>query len=183
MSFQAYIDAVKTKTGKSPDDFRKLAAKKNFSKIGEVVAWLKADFELGHGHANAIAQLLLNADKFKAAPEDKLAAHFAGDKAKLRKPFDALAAKLAKFGADLTLLPNSTYINVLRGAKKIAIVQISTVDRIDIGIKLKEVAVTKRFEAAGAWNSMVTHRVRISDAKEIDAELLGLLKQAYLAVV
>lgn len=63
MSFQAYIDNIKTKTGKTPADFKKLAEKKGFikrgeldptTKAGEIVAWLKADFELGHGHAMAI---------------------------------------------------------------------------------------------------------------------------------
>ena len=63
MSFQAYIDNIKAKTGKSPDDFKKLAEEKGFLKEGELVKtvkateitdWLKADFELGHGHAMAI---------------------------------------------------------------------------------------------------------------------------------
>ena len=61
MSFQAYIDNIKIKTGKSPDDFKKLAVKKGFlkngqltAKAGEIVNWLKTDFELGHGHAMAI---------------------------------------------------------------------------------------------------------------------------------
>jgi len=58
MSFQAYIDNIKTKTGKTPTDFKKLADKKGLLKpgvkAGEIVAWLKADFGLGHGHAMAI---------------------------------------------------------------------------------------------------------------------------------
>lgn len=58
MSFQAYIDNIKTKTGKTPADFKKLADKKGLLKpgvkAGEIVAWLKADFGLGHGHAMAI---------------------------------------------------------------------------------------------------------------------------------
>ncbi len=58
MSFQAYIDNIKAKTGKTPDDFKKLAGKKGLLKegvkAGEVVAWLKKDFKLGHGHAMAI---------------------------------------------------------------------------------------------------------------------------------
>ncbi|MBV4359278.1 DUF4287 domain-containing protein [Pinibacter aurantiacus] len=63
MSFQAYIDNIKAKTGKSPEDFKKLAEKKGFLKKGELLAtvkagqiveWLKEDFELGHGHAMAI---------------------------------------------------------------------------------------------------------------------------------
>lgn len=63
MSFQAYIDNIKTKTGNSPDDFKKLAEEKGFFKNGELVKtvkatditnWLKEEFELGHGHAMAI---------------------------------------------------------------------------------------------------------------------------------
>ena len=63
MSFQAYLDNIKTKTGKSADDFKKLAEKKGFLKkgklvegvkAGQIVEWLKEDFDLGHGHAMAI---------------------------------------------------------------------------------------------------------------------------------
>ncbi|HYF33490.1 MAG TPA: DUF4287 domain-containing protein [Chitinophagaceae bacterium] len=58
MSFQAYLDNIKAKTGKSPEAFKKLALKKGLlkpeTKAGEIVAWLKKDFELGHGHAMAI---------------------------------------------------------------------------------------------------------------------------------
>lgn len=58
MSFQAYIDNIKTKTGKTPGDFKKLADKKGLLKpgvkAGEIIAWLKKDFDLGHGHAMAI---------------------------------------------------------------------------------------------------------------------------------
>ena len=179
MSFQAYLDNIKAKTGKTPADFRALAAQKGLTKYGEIMAWLKADYGLGHGHANAIAQLLVNADKLKASPDDKLAAHFAGDKVRWRKPYDALAARIGKFGTDITIAPNNTYINVQRGGKKFAILQATTAERFDVGLKLKGVAPTRRFESAGSWNSMVTHRVRISDPKQFDAEVLAWLRQAY----
>jgi hypothetical protein len=63
MSFQAYIDNIKAKTGKTPEDFKKLAEGKGFFvegklnskvKATEITNWLKEDFELGHGHAMAI---------------------------------------------------------------------------------------------------------------------------------
>ena len=58
MSFQAYLDNIKAKTGKTTDDFKKLADKKGLLKegvkAGEIVKWLKEDFDLGHGHAMAI---------------------------------------------------------------------------------------------------------------------------------
>jgi Domain of unknown function (DUF4287) len=58
MSFQAYIDNIRAKTGKTPEDFKKLAEKKGFLapdvKAMQIVTWLKKDFGLGHGHAMAI---------------------------------------------------------------------------------------------------------------------------------
>ncbi|HVF96815.1 MAG TPA: DUF4287 domain-containing protein [Flavisolibacter sp.] len=72
MSFQAYLDNIKTKTGKGPEDFKKLAQQKGFVqggkiaagiKAGDIVGWLKDDFDLGHGHAMAIVALLKGAKK------------------------------------------------------------------------------------------------------------------------
>jgi hypothetical protein len=67
MSFQAYINNIQAKTGKGPDDFKKLAEQKGFTKngkikpeikAGEIVKWLKEEFALGHGHSMAIYALL-----------------------------------------------------------------------------------------------------------------------------
>ncbi|MDC7996243.1 DUF4287 domain-containing protein [Altibacter sp. HG106] len=67
MSFQAYLDNIQAKTGKSPSDFKELAEKKGFTENGkikdgvkatQITDWLKQEFELGHGHAMAIYALL-----------------------------------------------------------------------------------------------------------------------------
>jgi Domain of unknown function (DUF4287)/Domain of unknown function (DUF5655) len=179
MTYQAYLDTIKAKTGKTPEDFRVLAAKKGLTKYGEIMAWLKADYGLGHGHANVIAQLIVHHDEPKVTTDDKIAQLFAGNKEKWRKPYDALLAKLVKFGADVTVASTATYISLLRGGKKFGIVQPSAAERMDIGIKLKGVKPTDRLEAAGKWNAMVTHRVRITDPKQIDKDVLAWLKQAY----
>ncbi|GAA4316808.1 hypothetical protein GCM10023149_14040 [Mucilaginibacter gynuensis] len=66
MSFQAYLDNIKIKTGKGPEDFKQLATEKGFLtgnqitpgvKAGTITDWLKQDFDLGHGHAMAIYAL------------------------------------------------------------------------------------------------------------------------------
>ncbi len=67
MSFQAYLDNIEAKTGRSPDDFRAWGVERGFSgaaglepgiKAGAIVAALKQEFELGHGHSMAIVALL-----------------------------------------------------------------------------------------------------------------------------
>ena len=58
MTFQAYLDNIQKQTGKTPDDFFAFAKKKGIVgpelTAGRLVAWLKDDFALGHGHAMAI---------------------------------------------------------------------------------------------------------------------------------
>jgi hypothetical protein len=182
MSFQAYIDNIKAKTGKSPDDFRGLAVKKGLTKSGEIVTWLKDEFGLGHGHARAIAHLLVQPDTVADSSKDKFGTLFTAGKAKWRTPFEKLKAQIETFGADIEVKPNRTYVNVLRG-KKFAILQPSSAERFDIGLKLKGVTPSGRLEAAGSWNNMVTHRVRVSDPKQIDAEVIAWLRQAYDAAL
>lgn len=185
MSLQAYLDNIKAQTGKTPEDFRILAEEKGLLragvKTGEIVQWLKQDFGLGHGHAMAIVLMLQNATQPKPSKNDQVAQHFRGNRAGWQRPYNELLAKVNKFGPEVSVSPTNTYISLLRGGKKFGIVQI-TADRMDIGIKLKGAKPNGRFEKAGDWNSMVTHRVQISDPKQIDEELLDWLHNAYNSV-
>ncbi|HEV8284301.1 MAG TPA: DUF4287 domain-containing protein [Chitinophagaceae bacterium] len=58
MSFQAYIDNIKVKTGKTPEDFKKQLEKEKLlkpdMKATELVNWLKDNFDVGHGHSMAV---------------------------------------------------------------------------------------------------------------------------------
>ena len=181
MTFQAYLDSVKKQTGLGPKDFAALAAERGLTRHGEIMAWLKADYGLGHGHATAIATVLLKSDARKAGPEAQLDALFSGTKAGWRAACDRLIAEVAAFGSDASAAPNETYVNLLRVRKKFAIVQPSSAKRLDIGIKLPGIEPVGRLEAAGSWNAMVTHRVRIADPAEIDTEVLDWLRAAYTA--
>lgn len=61
MSFQAYLDNIQMKTGKTPNDFIALAKQKGFTpdtKPAEIAAWLKSKHGLGHGHAMALVHVI-----------------------------------------------------------------------------------------------------------------------------
>jgi hypothetical protein len=182
MTFQAYLDTIKAKTGKTPEDFYVLAEKKGLLregvKTGQIVAWLKEDFGLGQGHAMAIVATLKAASQPRVSSDEQVAKHFRGDKARWRKTYDELVAKVSTFGSDVSVASTSSYLSILRNGKKFAIIQVAA-ERLDIGIKRKDTEPTKRFEAAGGWNTMVTHRVRISDPQQVDTEVLMWLKQAF----
>jgi Domain of unknown function (DUF4287) len=67
MSFQAYLDNIEEKTGKTPNEFIALAKAKGFddpkAKAGEILDWLKRDYSLGRGHGMAIVHIIKNGDK------------------------------------------------------------------------------------------------------------------------
>lgn len=63
MSFQAYVDHVEAKTGRSIGELVTMARTKGLAdeaglapgvKAAKVIGWLKADFGLGHGHAMSV---------------------------------------------------------------------------------------------------------------------------------
>lgn len=182
MTYQAYLDNIQAKTGKTPEDFKALAQKKGFLKpgvkAGEIVSWLKQDFGLGHGHAMAIVLMLQQVNAPRLTADQGISRHFSGTRSQWRKPYDQLVRRIEKFGPDVRLAPTNTYISMLRNGHKFGVLQVTS-DRLDVGIKLKGAPANGRFEKAGSWNNLVTHRVRVNDPKQIDAQVMSWLRQAY----
>jgi hypothetical protein len=165
-------------TGKPLEAWVALARKQKLAKHGEIVKWLKEKHGLGHGYANLAALRTLAGDAPEPAGDDLVAAQYAGAKAALRPLYDTLAKEIGKFGDDVELSPKKAYVS-LRRKKQFGLVQPSTADRLDVGINLKDVAASGRLEASGSFNAMVSHRVRVTKAAEIDKQLIGWLRAAY----
>ena len=121
---------------------------------------------------------ILKAETKPRTRDDRIERHFSGAKAAWRETFENLHAAVDRFGGDVGISPTNSYLSFVRDGKKFAIVQIVS-DHLDIGIKRKGSDPTGRFTAAGSWNAMVTHRVRIGAIEEVDAELIAWLRQAY----
>ena len=171
---------LKKTTGRSLDQWTSIAKKSGKTRHGEVVTWLKSEHGVTHGYANLIAHSAFKSDAASqtAAGADLVGEMFAGDKATLRPIFDRIMESVRGFGGDIEESPKKGYLS-LRRKTQFATLHPSTKSRFDVGLKLKGVAPAGRLEAAGSWNAMVSHRVRLESAKEVDAELIGWLRQAY----
>ena len=181
MSFQAYIDAVRAKTGLGPDDFKALAKEKGLigAKATPFIAWLKEDYGLGQGHGMAI-WALVKADgaPVRPGPEARIDNLFAGGKAAWRPLYDALLATAKGYGDDVDVSPTDSYVSLVRGKGKIAIIQPGA-SFLDLGFKRPGAPVTERFASASGWNDMLTHRVRLKAGEGLDEELLSWLRASY----
>lgn len=64
MSFQAYLDNIEEKTGKTPQEFIDEAKAKGFDKpevkAGEILLWLKEAYGLGRGHGMSLVHVIKN---------------------------------------------------------------------------------------------------------------------------
>lgn len=172
------IANMKEKTGKTLEQWLEVAAAAKVAKHGEVVKHLKGEHGLTHGFANLVAHKLLASDAGSADAADLVAAQYSGARAGLRPIHDALLAAIGKFGKDVEIAPKKAYVS-LRRNKQFGLIQPSTATRVDVGLNLKGAAASGRLEVSGSFNSMVSHRVRLADVKDVDRELVGWLKKAY----
>ena len=168
---------LESNTGRSFADWLTLARGSGQPKHGQLVAWLKSEQGLTHGYANLVAHKALASDAGSMAGDDLMAAMFEGPKAAMKPAYDRVAGVVG--GLDgVEFAPKKGYVS-FRRSKQFALAQPSTWDRLDLGLHLKGVEPAGRLEAAGSWNTMVTHRVRIGSAEEVDAEVEGWIRQAW----
>lgn len=173
------IANLKAKTGKSLDEWLVLAKGSGQARHGGLVSWLKAEHGLGHGYANLVAHKTFASDAGSSDDAVLMEAMFAGPKAAMKPVYDKVASIVG--GLEGTqFAPKKGYVS-FRRSKQFGLAQPSTKDRLDLGLNLKGVEPSGRLEASGSWNAMVTHRVRIASADEIDAEVEAWIRQAWAA--
>jgi hypothetical protein len=171
---------LEERTGKAFAAWINIARKLGTDRHSDIVAYLKREGPMGHGYANMIAHEARKPDV--ASEEDPVDVLFAGSKVALRPIYEAIVKTVATFGRDVAFVPGKINVSMRRG-RQFALVQPSTATRIDIGVKLQGMVPAGRLEAAGTWNGMVSHRVRIGAIEEFDLDVKSWLKQAYDQVV
>ncbi|MEL6989298.1 MAG: DUF5655 domain-containing protein, partial [Bacteroidota bacterium] len=96
--------------------------------------------------------------------------------------YQALLKHVKSLGNDVTITPKKTSVSFIR-KRQFLLIKPATKTRIDLGLKLKGKTTGERLGDSGPFGSMCTHRVKLSDTKEIDKELKAWIKEAYDASV
>lgn len=176
----AMIANMKEKTGKTLEQWISVAGRSGLAKHGEIVKMLKSDHGMTHGFANLVAHKTLKSDaESLATSSDLVGTQYSGAKSALKPIYDALIASAKKCG-EVEIAPKKSYVS-LRRSKQFAIIQPSTKTRVDLGINLKGEAASGRLEESGSFNAMVSHRVRLETAEDVDKEVNAWLKKAWSA--
>ncbi len=168
---------VEEKTGRPLAEWLKLLQAESLEKHGQMVRFLKSEHGVTHGFASLIAHQALNSGQAQGSDEDLIEAQYAGGKAGLRPFYDAILAEVTNWGDDVEVAPKKAYVS-LRRKKQFALVKPATKTRMDIGIQLKGDTPTARL-VASKGSAMTSHQVSVTELGEIDAELIGWLREAY----
>jgi hypothetical protein len=177
---------VQTRTGKSIAELHAAVATSGATKHGDRRSWLMEHFKLGYGDANAVALFIgkplpdLGSDApiaaATAAQGDPLTAIYLGAKAGLRPLHEAVISQVRMFG-DFQEAPKKSYVS-LRRKKQFAMLGPATKDSVEIGLNAKDLPAHARLKIQPP-GSMCNATTRITSAEEVDAQLLGWLRQAY----
>ena len=183
---QTQLKNVQAKTGRTIGQLHAAVADTGLAKHGEKRSWLMAQFKLGYGDANMVANFIgkplpdlgtgAPVAQSAGAEGDPLDAIYAGAKAPLRPLHDAVMAAVQALG-DFEAAPKKSYVS-LRRKKQFAMVGPATKDALEIGLNAKDLPPHQRLKLQPP-GSMCQATTRVSSVAEIDTALKGWLKRAY----
>jgi hypothetical protein len=177
-ALQTMINNMPDKTGKSLEEWIEILKDKSFSKHSEAVKYLKTEHQVTHGFANTIVTL----SKGNAASEDDLVTAQYKGKETLFPIYKELISYVKTLGKDVRIEPKKGSVSIIR-TRQFVLIKPATKKRIDFGFKLKNKPTTERLGDSGPFGKMCTHRVQLSEAKDVDTELKAWIKEAYLSSV
>ena len=174
---QTMIENLKRNTGKTLEQWIAIVRKTKLEKHGEIVKHLKEGHNLGHGYANLVAMMAREPDVLSTPDDSLVDAQYKG-KESLRPIYDALLKYVQTLGSDVAVAPKKTSVS-FRRKRQFALAQPSTKTRIDLGLKFNNKPHAGRLETSGPFGTMCTHRVQLTDVKQVDKEVMNWIREAY----
>tara|TARA_R110002012_G_scaffold321458_2_gene549295 strand:- start:98 stop:649 length:552 start_codon:yes stop_codon:yes gene_type:complete len=174
---QTMIENLHKNTGKTLEQWIDIVKEQNFAKHGEIVKFLKEQHKFTHGFANLVAHKAKGSDAGSADNQDDLITKQYQGKEHFKPIYDKLITEIQTYGKDIEVAPKNTYVS-LRRNKQFATLNPATKTRFEIGINLKGQEPKGKLEAEKP-NSMCSHKINITDIKDIDKEVFEWIRTAY----
>jgi hypothetical protein len=173
---------IQAKTGKTLAELRAVITASGLTKHSEIRTLMMEQFSLGYGDANSLVHYALESDGQSAAAatgattDDLLAEIYSGPKAALRPIHDRLMTAIEQFGP-FEIAAKKGYVS-LRRKRQFVMIGPGTNTRVDVGINMKDAEGTARLEVMPP-GGMCQYRVKVTEASQVDDELVAWAKRAY----
>ena len=163
---QSQLRNIERDYGHTIDELVGVVAASGLTKHPEVVAMLKKRYGMKHGAAHRVSLTAREKLGGGASPQE----HREG-------PVHARLLAAVRALGPVEEAPKKGYVS-LRRRKQFAMLQ-PAARSVNVGLVLLGVKPTGRLEAAGTWNALFTHRVRVATVEEVDGQLVAWLRRAY----
>jgi hypothetical protein len=186
---QKWIAELKSKTGRSLDEWISLVKEEGPATEADRRVWLKEKHKLGTNSAWWIAERANGKGSEQDTPKSYLAIapkyvdeQYSGRKESLRPIYERLLILAASLGSDVKACPGKTIVPLYR-QHVFAQIKATTNTRVDLGLALTNYKgkLPKRVvDTSGlAKKDRITHRIELKTPSEIDDEAKKWLKIAY----
>jgi hypothetical protein len=146
----------------------------------EVRAWLAEQGITGYGQMVLVMERFGYPDFFTATPDALVDGQYA-EKPALRPVYDAAVTAALGVG-QVHVQARKTYVSLVGPRRTFAVLQASTKDRVDLGLRLEGREPGGRLlPARSLGNGSSTVRVALTRVEDVDDEVVDLLAEAYTA--
>ncbi|HEY6273112.1 MAG TPA: DUF5655 domain-containing protein [Terriglobales bacterium] len=183
---QNIMAGMKQKTGRTVEEWIQLIERQAPAGEKERRAWLKAKHGLGMNYSWWLAEQSMgkgnegSPENYLKQAEQYVAKMFSGAKAGLRPIYDDLLKLGRSMGDDVKVCPCQTIVPFYR-KHVFAQIKPATQTRIDLGLALKDIKVSRRLIDTGGFEKRdrITRRIEIASLADIDDEVKKWMKKAY----
>ncbi|MDX1647816.1 MAG: DUF5655 domain-containing protein [Longimicrobiales bacterium] len=174
---ESKLARIQERAGKTLDELLQMLKESGRDQHGDLRGLLEE--ELGMASDDAETVVHVYRQRGEDAPrtlEGDLARIYSGERKKLRPIHDAIMSRLGDFG-DFEISPKDSYVS-LRRARPFATVGPATEALVEVGLDFEHADPPERLRREQP-NEGAPFTIRISDAEEVDDELIEWMRQAY----
>ncbi len=174
-----FTDGLAKETGQDLKAWMETIGGFGTKKRNEVIAKLKADHGFGHMNASLLAGIHANGGNPVYASTDDLLENQFAKAGEMRPLYESFVAFIAENFPDATILPKKTYVSVLEN-REFGAVNIKK-NEVRIGLDLGDRPFDAKIEKAKLTGPMprISHMFVLTDAKQLDASIVEVLKQSH----
>jgi len=172
-------ELLEKRTGRKVEAWNRLIERRRFQNEEALRGWLAEQGVTGYGQMLLVWERFGYPDFLTAGADDLIGRQYA-DRIHLRPILDATLAALPGIGQVAVIQARKTYVSLVSKRRTFAVIQATTKNRVDLGLRLRDQPVGGRLKSGkGVGNGSMTVSVPLRSPADLDDEALGWLKRAY----
>jgi hypothetical protein len=172
-------ELLEKRTGRNAEAWNRLIRRRRFPDPAALRAWLIEMGVTGYGQMLLVWERFGYPDFLTLGADDLIGRQYA-DRAHLRPIMEATLAALPGIAPVAVIQARKTYVSLVSKRRTFAVVQATTKNRVDLGLRLRDQPARGRLKSGkGVGNGSMTVCLPLASPADLDDEALEWLKRAY----